>query len=82
MRYTVDLIPEMSGEQPVYMWYVAGENRSPSTLLRIGSGEHFETVRVNQMERGSRWVYLGTFPFQANQEAGRDFKSRSDTARL
>ena len=62
-------IPEVSGELPVYIWYVAGENRSPSALLRIGSGEHFETVRVNQTERGSRWVYLGTFPFQANQEA-------------
>ena len=74
--------PEMSGEQPVYMWYVAGENRSPSTLLRIGSGEHFETVRVNQTERGSRWVYLGTFPFQANQEAWVEISNLgSDTTR-
>ena len=64
------------------MWYVAGENRSPSTLLRIGSGEHFETVRVNQTERGSRWVYLGTFPFQANQEAWVEISNLgSDTTR-
>ena len=67
--------PEVSGEQPVYIWYVAGENRSPSALLRIGSGEHFETVRVNQTERGSRWVYLGTFPFRRIKRHG----SRSQT---
>lgn len=62
-------LPESSGEFPVYIWYVSGSNRSTQTTVRVKSGEHVETLYLDQTKRGSRWVYLGTFSFEKGQPA-------------
>ena len=61
--------PEVSG-RPVYMWYVAGEKSQSVNIVAHREWRAFRTVQVDQTEQGSRWVYLGTFPFQANQRHG------------
>ena len=70
--------PDTSGEYPVYVWFVEGSNRSQSASYKISSGTHVETVRVNQTIRGSRWVYLGTFPFAAGIAASVTLSNEGD----
>ena len=71
-------VPTVSGEMPVYIWYVAGANRSTRARIRVMSGEHSETVFVDQTQRGERWVYLGTFTFEADIPAAIEISNLGD----
>ena len=57
------------GVLPVYINYRSGTNRSTATRIVIehaaGASERF----INQRRDGSRWVYVGRFPFRANEAA-------------
>ncbi|MHC5082267.1 MAG: golvesin C-terminal-like domain-containing protein, partial [Planctomycetota bacterium] len=51
------------GIYPLYVWYRASANRCTDARYRIHHQGGVSEVRVNQQRFGSRWLYIGDFPF-------------------
>ncbi len=64
-RFSPD-IPE-AGEYGVYVFYRAGSNRATDVRHEIHHAGGVNTVLVDQQENDRRWVYLGTYYFEAGQ---------------
>lgn len=60
----------VSAQYDVYVWYVAGANRSPGAPFVIYHAGGSTTVPVNQQINGSQWVHIGNYAFNAGN-AGR-----------
>lgn len=58
-----------SGVYDVAVWYTADTNRATDAAYTVGYAGGSTVVRVDQTERGSRWVSLGSFPFTAGTPA-------------
>ena len=54
-----------TGSYTVYVWYVAGPNRSPNAAYVVDHANGSTTVRVNQQENGGQWFSIGQFTFNA-----------------
>ncbi len=54
-----------SGQYQVYVWYVAGSNRSTGAAYKINHLAGQSTVVRNQTSNGSQWVLLGTYNFNS-----------------
>lgn len=54
-----------SGQYEVYVWYVAGSNRSTGASYKINHLAGQSTVVKNQTANGSQWVLLGTYNFNS-----------------
>lgn len=61
---------DSGGTYDVYAWWVAGSNRAPDTEILIVHDSGTTSVLVDQRQNGSKWNYLGSFPF-APGTAGR-----------
>lgn len=60
-------IPE-AGYYPVYLWYVAGTNRTACARVRIHLAGAVEEVCINQQRFGGTWRYVGAYYFFAGKE--------------
>ncbi len=47
----------------LYGWWVASSNRCQDTPFIIKHKNGTDTIRVNQVQNGSMWSYIGTFTF-------------------
>ena len=54
---------------PVYVWYVALDNRSPAAHYEVDHAAGTTVVAVDQRRDDARWHYLGTFPFVPGRPA-------------
>jgi hypothetical protein len=54
-----------TGSYKVYAYWTEGYNRATDAPYTINHRGGSDTVRVNQKENGSQFVYLGTYPFDA-----------------
>lgn len=61
--------PITSDEYPVYVNFRAGANRSPSVQVEVHHAGGIVLREVDQTRDGTRWVYVGTFPFRAGELA-------------
>lgn len=58
-----------AGAYDVFVWHVAGENRSAAAPFVVEHAGGSSSVAVNQQIDGSRWVRLGSFDFAAGPAA-------------
>ncbi|MBK3576873.1 exo-alpha-sialidase [Streptomyces sp. MBT65] len=58
-----------SGVYDVAVWYTADANRATNAPYTVRYPGGSAVVRVDQTERGNRWVSLGSFPFTAGTPA-------------
>ncbi|MEV6484490.1 exo-alpha-sialidase [Streptomyces sp. NPDC051576] len=58
-----------SGMYDVAVWYTDDPNRATNAAYTVGYAGGSTVVRVDQTERGGRWVSLGSFPFTAGTPA-------------
>lgn len=58
-----------AGAYEVFVWYVAGANRSTAAPFMIEHGAGSSSVLVNQQIGGSGWMPIGTFGFEAGTPA-------------
>ncbi|WP_329246906.1 exo-alpha-sialidase [Streptomyces sp. NBC_01478] len=58
-----------SGVYDVAVWYTADTNRATDAAYTVRYPGGSTVVRVDQTERGNRWVSLGSFPFTAGTPA-------------
>jgi hypothetical protein len=58
-----------SGVYDVAVWYTADTNRATNAAYTVRYPGGSTVVRVDQTERGNRWVSLGSFPFTAGTPA-------------
>ncbi len=52
-----------AGSYDVFVWYVAGSNRSNATQLTVEHATGTAVVNVDQTTDGKMWRYLGTYSF-------------------
>jgi len=65
-----------SGQYEVYVWWVAGSNRSSGARLEINHLEGQSVYTANQEQNGGQWVLAGTYNFAAG--TGGNVKWTSD----
>ena len=53
------------GDYEVYVWYIAGSNRSTSVQYEIAASDASYESYVDQTGTGSAWVSIGTYNFYA-----------------
>lgn len=54
-----------SANYDVFVWYVAGANRSAAAPYTIQHAGGIAATPVNQQAAGSQWVQIGSYPFSA-----------------
>ena len=54
---------------PVYLAYRAGTNRSAAVRIEVEHAGGTSLREIDQKRDGLRWVYIGSFPFRAGDEA-------------
>ncbi|MFD3914192.1 exo-alpha-sialidase [Streptomyces sp. NPDC058603] len=67
VRWRLDV--PVSGRYDVSVWYAAHANRASNAPYVVDHADGSTTVRVDQRERGGRWVSLGTYSFTAGRQA-------------
>ncbi len=61
--------PQTTDQFPVYVNFRSGSNRSSAVQVEIHHAGGIVLRTVDQTQDGTRWVYVGTFPFRAGQLA-------------
>jgi hypothetical protein len=54
-----------AGNYEVFVWWIAGTNRATNAAHRVVHANGTYTLLANQSINGSRWMSLGTHPFNA-----------------
>ncbi len=54
-----------AGNHEIFVWFIPGSNRSPSTCYEVHAADGTHTVYVDQRKGGWTFDSLGTFPFNA-----------------
>lgn len=64
-----------SGQYEVYVWYVAGTNRSSGAKLQINHLDGAANLTINQEQNGSQWVLAGTYNFNSGTSGNAQWQS-------
>lgn len=57
-----------AGRYEIAVWFVPEQHRSPDAPFTVEHAEGTAEVRVDQRQGPTRWVPLGTFPFEAGTD--------------
>ncbi len=74
-------IPE-SGRYPLYLYFIAGTNRSGSVLIRIHHPGGTIETSVTQRRDGYTWRYVGTFYWLSSAVQSIEISNRSSSENL
>lgn len=73
--YTLPI--SVTDRYPVYVWYRDGANRTTEARFEIDHAAGTSVREIDQTIDGSRWYYVGTFPFRAGENAVLRWSSQS-----
>jgi uncharacterized lipoprotein YddW (UPF0748 family) len=60
---------ELSGRYRLSTWYSGGSNRATAACYEVHQGSRVTQVAVNQRQNGGTWHLLGSWEFNAGEEA-------------
>jgi N-acetylmuramoyl-L-alanine amidase len=68
------------GQYAVYVWYLSGYGRVPDAVYTVHHAGGETPVTIDQRYHGSTWHYIGTYGFQAGQQARVTLSNQSAVA--